>query len=157
MVSTARHGMALSKPESAHNRRRSVVASTTQLFEPTVVVQLLARVWRPKLDRALATGAVPSALPLLAARAAQLVDPRTPRWIAASLEQLTLTAEGPPSRLKTLRLRGAVRPNQEALIVLARTLRHGRLQYPRHPDAAARPLGRHGTGVHGPDRGRASA
>lgn len=112
MVSTARHGMALSEPESARNRRRSVVASTTQLFEPTVVVQLLAGVCRPKLDRALATGADPSASPLLAAAAAQLVDPRTPQWIAACLEQSTFTADRPPSRAKRCRCEAVCDPTR---------------------------------------------
>lgn len=51
--------------------------------------------------------------------------------IAASLVQFGSTAEGPRSRVQTLLLRGAVRPNQEALLELARTLRHPQLDYAR--------------------------
>ena len=41
------------------------------------------------------------------------------------------TADRPRSRVQTLPLRGAVRPNQEALLELARTLRHPQLYYAR--------------------------
>lgn len=104
---------------------------TAELFEPRLMVRVRARARRSKLDRALAAGADPSASPLLAARAAQLVDPSTRQRIAAYLEQFALTADRPPSRVKTLPLRGAVRPNQDALLDLARTLRDGQLQYAR--------------------------
>jgi hypothetical protein len=126
----------LSKPQSREQRRstrrcRARSERTAELFEPRLVVRLRARTRRLKLDRALAAGADPSASPLLAARAAQLVDPSMRQRIAACLEQFALTADRPPSRVKTLPLRGAVRPNQEALLELARTLRHGQLQYAR--------------------------
>jgi hypothetical protein len=68
---------------------------------------------------------------LLAARTAQLVHPRTRQRIAAWLEQFALTAERPRSRVQALPLRSAVRPNQEALLELARTLRHPHPYYAR--------------------------
>jgi hypothetical protein len=82
-----------------------MIRSTTQLFEPSLLVRLQARARRMKLDRALAAGADPSASPLLAARAAQLVAPATRRRIAARLEQLAFTAERPRRRVQTLPLR----------------------------------------------------
>jgi hypothetical protein len=106
-----------------------MVASTTRLFEPSLMAQLRARAHRLKLDRALAAGADPSTSPLLAARAAQLVDPRTRRRIADCLEQFASTVDRPRSRVQTLPLRGAVRPNQESLIALAQTLRREPLSY----------------------------
>ena len=100
------------------------------------MVRLRARARRLKLDRALAAGADPSDSPLLAARAAQLVDPSTRQRIAACLEQFAFTADRPPSRVKTLPLRDAVRPNQQALLELARTLRREQLHLrSRHRDA----------------------
>jgi hypothetical protein len=95
------------------------------------LVRLRARARRVQLDRALASGADPSASPLLAARAAQLVDPGTRQRIAAHLEQFASTVARPHSRAKTLPLRGAVRRNQEALLELARTLRRPQLYYAR--------------------------
>ena len=109
----------------------SLVASTIQLFEPRLVVEVLARARRLELDRALAAEADPSASPLLAARAGQLVDPGTRQRIAAHLEQFAFTADRQRGRIHTLRLHGAVRPNQEALLELARTLRHPQLSYAR--------------------------
>ena len=106
-----------------------MVRSTTQLFEPSLLVRLRARARRLKLDRALAAGADPSASPLLAARAAQLVAPATRQRIAARLEQLAFTAERPRRHAQTLPLQGAVRLNQESLIALARTLRREPLSY----------------------------
>ena len=106
-----------------------MAASTTQLFEPGILVQLRARARRLKLDRALAGGADPSASPLLAARAAQLVEPRTRHRIAARLEQFALTADRPRGRVQTLPLERAVRPNQEFLTALARTLRNQQPSY----------------------------
>ena len=105
-----------------------MVRSTAQLFEPSLLVRLRARARRLKLDRALAAGADPSASPLLAARAAQLVA-ATRQRIAARLEQLAFTAERPRRHAQTLPLPGAVRPNQESLIALARTLRREQLSY----------------------------
>lgn len=126
--------MELSKPPSRKQRpspRRARSGRTAELFEPRLVVRLRARASRLKLDRLLAAGADQSASPLLAARAAQLVDPSTRQRIAACLEQFAFTVDRPSSRVKTLPLRGAVRPNQEALLELARTLPHGQLQYAR--------------------------
>ena len=126
--------MELSNPQSREQRRakdRVRSSRTVELFEPRLAVRLRARAQRLTLDRVLAAGADPSASPLLAARAAQLVHPRTRQRIAAWLEQFAHTAERPRSRVKTLPLRGAVRPNQEALLELARTLRHPHLYYAR--------------------------
>ena len=134
MVPTTRPGMALSKPQSPQQRRsicRGRSERAAELFEPRLVVRLRARARRLKLDRALAAGADPSASPLLAARAAQLVDPGTRQRIAVCLEQFASTAERPRGRVQTLPLRGAVRPNQETLLKLARTLRHDQLHYAR--------------------------
>jgi hypothetical protein len=124
----------LKKPQSREQRRstrRAWSERTAELFEPRLVVRLRARACRLKLDRALAAGADPSTSPLLAARAAQLVHPSTRQRIAAYLEQFAFTADRSPSRVKTLPLRGAVGANQEALLELARTLRHGQLHYAR--------------------------
>jgi hypothetical protein len=134
MVRTAGPRVELSKPQSREQRRstrrcRARFERTAELFEPRLVVRLRARARRLELDRALAAGADPSAAPL--PRAAQLVDPSTRQRIAAYLEHFALTADRPPSRIQTLPLRGAMRPNQEALLELARTLRHGQLQYAR--------------------------
>jgi hypothetical protein len=134
MVWTAWPRVELSEPHSREQRRsagRGRSESTAELLEPRFVVRLRARASRLKLDRALAGGADPSASPLLAARAAQLVDPSTRKRIAGCLEQFAFTADRPPSRVKTLPLRGAVRPNQDALLHIARTLRDGQLQYAR--------------------------
>ena len=134
MVSTARTAVELSKQQSPGQRQatgRVRSERTAELFEPRLVVRLRARARRLKLDRALAAGADPSTSPLLAARAAQLVDPSTRQRIAACLEQFASTADRPRSRVQTLPLRGAVRPNQEALLELARTLRHPQLYYAR--------------------------
>jgi hypothetical protein len=134
MVPTARPGMELSKPQSRERGRsmgRVRSGNTAELFEPRLAVRLRARARRLKLDRALAAGADPSTSPLLAARAAQLVHPRTRQRIAAWLEQFAHTAERPRSRVQTLPLRGAVRPNQDTLLELARTLRHPHPYYAR--------------------------
>jgi hypothetical protein len=76
---------------------------TAKLFEPSLVVRLRARARRPTLDRALAAGADPSASPLLAARAAQLVDPGTRQRIAACLEQFAATVDVPRGRFERCR------------------------------------------------------
>jgi hypothetical protein len=51
------------------------------------------------------------------------VDPRTRHRIATSLERFAFTADPPRGGAQTLPSQGAVRPNQETLIALARTLR----------------------------------
>jgi hypothetical protein len=125
--------MALIKPQSARDgaARRDRIRRdyTAQLFEPRLVVRLRARVHRLRLDRALAAGEDPSASPLLAARAAQLVDPGTRQRIASCLEQFALTIDAPRGRLRALPLRVAVRPNQQALFDLARMLGHDGTYY----------------------------
>lgn len=134
MVRTAWPRVELSKPQSREQRRSPGCARserTAELFEPRFVVRLRARAIRLKLDRALAGGADLSASPLLAARADQLVDPSTRKRLAACPEQFAFTADRPPSRVKTLPLRGAVRPNQDVLLDIAWTLRDGQLQYAR--------------------------
>jgi hypothetical protein len=133
MVRTARTRVELSKPHAGEQHEsmgRARSERAAELFEPRLVVRLRARASHLKLDRLLAAGADPSASPLLAARAAQLVDPSTRKRIAGCLEQFAFTADRPPSRVKTLPLRGAVRPNQHALDI-AWTLRDGQLQYAR--------------------------
>jgi hypothetical protein len=102
---------------------------TARLFEPSFVVRLRARSGRLGLDRALAAGADPAASPLLAARAAQLVDSDTRQRIAASLERFASTMRLPRGRVRTLPLPGALRRNQDALIELARMLRDGGVLY----------------------------
>jgi len=134
MVPTPPPGMALSKPQSREQRRstgRGRSERTAELFEPHLVVRLRARARRLKLDRALAGGVDLSASPLLAARAAQLVDPSMRQRIAACLERFAFTADRPPSGVQTLPLRSAVRPNQEVLLELARTLRRSQPCYAR--------------------------
>jgi hypothetical protein len=119
------------QPARGQHRRwgRSRPPATARLFERRLGVRLRARARRLGLDRALASGADPSASPLLAARAAQLVDPGTQQRIAASLEQLASTMHMPRRRARTLPSPGAVRPNHGALIDLARTLRRGGVFY----------------------------
>jgi hypothetical protein len=133
MVPTGHLGVALSEPQPARGRRhrwgRRRSSSTARLFEPNLGVRLRARARRLGLDRALATGADPSASPLLAARAVQLVDPGTRQQIAASLEQLVSTMHRQRRRVQTLPLPGAVRANQDALIELARMLRQREVSY----------------------------
>jgi len=102
---------------------------TARLFEPSLGVRLRAQSRRLGLDRALAAGADPSASPLLAARAAQLVDPDTRQRIAASLERFASTMSLPRGRVRTLPLPGAVLRNQDALIELARMLRGDGVSY----------------------------
>jgi len=126
--------MTLSKPQSPRQRRsmgRVGPERTAQLFEPRLVVRLRARACRLTLDRALAAGADPSASPLLAARAAQLVDASVRQRIASYLEQFASTVDAPRGRIRTLPLRSAVRPNQEALIEIARMLGHHGAYYAR--------------------------
>jgi hypothetical protein len=131
MVATARPGMALSEAKSARGRATLASGATTRLFEPSLLVRPRARATRRKLDRALAAGADPSASPLLAARAAQLADPRTGERVAAYLEQFASSADRPRSRVQTLPLRDAVQTNQKALLELARALRREQPAYAR--------------------------
>lgn len=89
--------MTLSKPQTRGQRQsmgRGGPERTAQLFEPRLLVRLRARACRLTLDRALAAGADPSASPLLAARAAQLVNPSVRQRIAGHLEQFAFTVDG---------------------------------------------------------------
>ncbi|MGZ6691671.1 MAG: hypothetical protein ACXVHQ_30000 [Solirubrobacteraceae bacterium] len=72
-----------------------------------------------------------TAAPLLAALRRSASRSGTRQRIAACLVQFASTAARPRSRVQTLPSRGAVRPNQEALLDLARTLRHPQLYYAR--------------------------
>jgi hypothetical protein len=116
-------------PERRRSTRRGRSHRPAELFEPRLLVRLRARTRGRQLDRQLAAGADPSASPLLAARAAQLVDSSRRQRIANCLEQFASVADRPRGRAQTPPLRSAVRPNQEALLQLAQTLRHGRASY----------------------------
>jgi hypothetical protein len=104
---------------------------TQALFEPTRVARLLARGRRLGLDRALAEGADPTASPLLAARAAQLVQPANRRRLASALEHLALAGDGQPARFRVMPQRRALEANRSRLLDLAATLRKGGLLYAR--------------------------
>lgn len=104
---------------------------TTPLLAPGPAIRLRARLGRLELDRALAAGADPSASPLLAARAAQLVRRRTRQRLADGLEHIALTVDARRGRFRTPPLRGAVRANRAELMELAATLRRARLVYAR--------------------------
>jgi len=104
---------------------------TQALFEPTPIARLRARIRRLELDHALAEGADPTASPLLAARAAQLVSRPTRYRLAAALEYWALTADAPRGRLRTAPLRGPLSANRRGLLELASILRRGGLLYAR--------------------------
>ncbi|MFZ0088751.1 MAG: hypothetical protein WAL63_04540, partial [Solirubrobacteraceae bacterium] len=76
-------------------------------------------------------GADPSASPLLAARAAQLVRPTTRSRLAGALERIALSVDAPRGRVRVLPLRTAVRPNCQAMLELAGRLRGNGLVYAR--------------------------
>jgi hypothetical protein len=101
------------------------------LFEPTLIARLRARSRRLELDRALAEGADPTASPMLAARAAQLVSRATRYRLAAALEHLALTADAPRRLFRTAPRRAAVAANRAGLLELASTLRQAGLLYAR--------------------------
>jgi hypothetical protein len=107
------------------------LAPAGTVFAPSAVTRLHARTRRLELDRALAEGADPSASPLLAARAAQLVRRASRYRLAAALEHLALTADAPPRMFRTAPRRGAVEANRAQLMELASTLRQGGLLYAR--------------------------
>ena len=124
--------MELSKPHAGEQHEsmgRARSERAAELFEPRLVVRLRARASRLKLDRLLAAGA--AQLRRCWPPAPLSLDRRTRQRVAACLERFAFTADRPPSRVRTLPSRGAVRPNKEALLDLARTLRHGQLQYAR--------------------------
>jgi hypothetical protein len=111
--------------------RRPWLECTGALFEPTLITRLRARSRRLELDHALADGADPSSSPLLAARAAQLVQRGTRYRLAAALERLALTADAPPTRFGAMPRRRAMEANRFELLGLAATLRKGELLYAR--------------------------
>jgi hypothetical protein len=101
------------------------------LFEPTLITRLRARAGRLGLDRALAEGADPSDSPLLAARAAQLVQGANRQRLASALEHFALSADAPLTRFGAMPRRRAMRANRFTLLDLAATLRKGGLLYAR--------------------------
>ncbi len=121
----------LSDAAHIHDWGRPRTECTTELLCPSLIVRILARMRRSTLDHALAAGADPSASPLLAARAAQLVTPRTRQRLAATLEHVALTVDAPRGRVRTLPLRAAVRANRGAMLELAAVLRQPGLLYAR--------------------------
>ena len=75
--------------------RNHAACRPAELFRPGGMVRFGARVRRLELYRALPAEEEPSASALLAARAMQLVSPRTRERIAACLEHFALTADAP--------------------------------------------------------------
>jgi hypothetical protein len=110
---------------------RTWLECTETLFAPNVVARMRARSRRMELDRVLAEGADPTGSPLLAARAAQLVRPRTRARLAESLERLALTAGGQAGLFRIAPRGQAVRANRQALLDLAVRLRRGGPLYAR--------------------------
>jgi hypothetical protein len=102
-----------------------------RLLSPGLVTRAGARLRRMELDHALAGGADPARSPLLAARASQLAGRASRHRIAAGLERVALTVDGPRGRFTTAPLRDAVRANREHMIKLAAVLRHGGVLYAR--------------------------
>jgi hypothetical protein len=89
---------------------------------------------RGKLDRALADGVDPAAHPALAARAAQLVGPRSRRALATSLERLVRELDtGPTPSLSAAAPfeREQAREARESLLGLASALRAADAVRPR--------------------------
>ncbi len=121
----------LSETFRVHDWGRPRTDCTTELLCPNLIVRTLARMRRSLLDHALAAGADPSASPLLAARAAQLVTLRRRQRLAAALEDAALTVDAPRGRVRTPPLRAAVRPNRDAMLELAQVLRQPGLLYAR--------------------------
>jgi hypothetical protein len=116
---------------NAYQLRSPWLDCTQALFEPTLMSRLRSRSRRLALDRALADGADPTASPLLAARAAQLVNRAARYRLAANLEHLALTADAPRRLFSTAPRRASVAANRSALLELASTLRQGGLLYAR--------------------------
>lgn len=123
-----RHGIGSDNTLQLGNRW---LGCTQALFEPTWFTRLLARGRRLGLDRALADGADPTASPLLAARAAQLVRPANRHRLASALEHLALAAEGQRTRMRVVPRRRTLEANRVTLLDLAATLRKGGLLYAR--------------------------
>lgn len=122
------HGIA---SDNTLQLRNPWLQCTQALFEPTRINRVLARARRLGLNRALAEGADPTASPLLAARAAQLVRPANRRRLASSLERLALAAEGQATRFRVMPQRRTLQANRFALLDLAARLRKGGLLYAR--------------------------
>jgi hypothetical protein len=110
---------------------RTWLECTDCLFEPTAFARLRARFRRVELDRVLADGVDPTGSPLLAARAAQLVRPRSRARLAEALERLALTAEAQAGRFRVAPRRQAVQANRATLLDLAGRLRRGGPLYAR--------------------------
>ena len=75
-------------------------------------------------DEALSAGADPAASPLLAARAAQLVDGASRASLAESLERLLRSLDEDPARLRVIPHRAAVRADAAQISDVAWRLRH---------------------------------
>ena len=116
---------------NAYQLRNPWLDCTQALFEPTLISRIRSRSRRLELDRALADGADPTASPLLAARAAQLVSRAGRYRLAAALEHLALTADAPRRMFRTAPRRVSVAANRAGLLELASTLRQGGLLYAR--------------------------
>jgi hypothetical protein len=123
-----RHGIAADNTLQLTNRW---LGCTQALFEPTWLTRLLARGRRLGLDHALAGGADPTASPLLAARAAQLVRPANRARLASALEHLALAADGHRTRFGVVPRRRTLEANRFTLLDLAARLRKGGLLYAR--------------------------
>ncbi len=124
-------GDSISANGSTVRLSRTWLECTDALFCPNVVTRVRARGRRMELDRALAAGIDPSGSPLLAARAADLVRPRTRRRLAEALERLALTADARAGLFRVVPRRQAVQANRQALIDLAGRLRRGGPLYAR--------------------------
>lgn len=114
-----------------HGRRVSQRDGDACLFSPGLATRVAARVRRLELDRALADGADPTASPLLAARAGQLVTAASRYRVAGGLERVALTVDADPGRFRTPPHRDAVRANRAEMLRLAATLRHDGPLYAR--------------------------
>ena len=109
----------------------SPLRHTTRLLSPSAAVRVAARLRRHTLDRALTNGADPTASPLIAARTTQLGSGSMRRRIAAGLERLAKSADGPRGRFRILPPRANVLDNRSELLELAETLRNDRPLYAR--------------------------
>jgi hypothetical protein len=118
-----RHEMAIEAPRLGR--------AATRLMCPALLTRLLARARRFPLDVELAAGADPAACGQLAAHAAWLTRRATRGRLARSLEHLASAPEWPPSAIRTLPSRTAVRENRDALLELAGLLRSDRRLYVR--------------------------
>lgn len=112
-------------------RHDAAAIAVADLFAPSQVTRLRARLRRFELDRAIAGGADIAASPLLAARAAQLVERRHRLELAAALEQAVSVSLQSGACLRTVPRREAMRRNRHRMLELAGILRSGRPAYAR--------------------------